>query len=131
MRNQYKVLAEKYSLVVENNNIITSIDQYNEKGMKYITSLLLKRYKGKVKKEILDWIRDNFSRVFIFAGLRGTIDKRFKDVVMVRWENEGTDDYSDEALHRNENEVLDILVNRLSRHMLKRASDEAGIEMDI
>ena len=128
MRNQYKILAEKYSLVKEDSkedmmaglnyltsDIITSTDQ-TEPGMTHITELLLKKFHGKVKRALLDWIRDNFHNVFDwndgeeFDVLTGTIDEMFNEVVMARWENSDEDEDIDEEFKRQENQVLNILI---------------------
>ena len=126
-RDIYKVLAEKYSLVKEDDkedimtglnyltsDIITSTEQA-EPGMIHITELLLKKFRGKVKRTLLDWIRDNFLNVFDwnnaeFEELTGTTDEMFDEVAMVRWENTDSDEDSDEGFKRQENQVLNILI---------------------
>ena len=127
MAHIYKVLAEKYSLVKENDkedimaglnyltsDIITSTEQA-EPGMVHITELLLKKFRGKVERVLLDWIRDNFLNVFDwndeeFQQLIGTTDEMFDEVVMFRWENTDSDEDSDEGFKRQENQVLNILI---------------------
>ena len=127
-RDIYKVLAEKYSLVKEDDkedimtglnyltsDIITSTEQA-EPGMIHITELLLKKFRGKVERVLLDWIRDNFLNVFDWnegeedEQLTGTTDEMFDEVAMVRWENTDSDEDSDEGFKRQENQVLNILI---------------------
>jgi hypothetical protein len=139
MRNQYKILAEKYSLVKEDgkedilaglnyltSDIITSTDQ-TEPGMTHITELLLKKLHGKVERVLLNWIRDNFLNVFDwndneFEQLTGTIDEMFDEVAMVRWENTDSDEDSDEGFKRQENQVLNILIQSYKKNS-KRTHD--------
>ena len=145
MRNQYKILAEKYSLVKENDkedimaglnyltsDIITSTEQA-EPGMVHITELLLKKFRGKVERVLLDWIRDNFLNVFDWnddvddpdAHLTGTTDEMFNGVAMVRWENirmANRREDSDEGFKRQENQVLNILIQSYKKNS-KRTHD--------
>jgi 23S rRNA G2069 N7-methylase RlmK/C1962 C5-methylase RlmI len=101
--------------ITENNKIITSADQYGDPGMKRITDLLLKKNNGKVDRDFLDWIKSNFLTVFNwndaeYEQLTGTIDDMFNEVVLVRWENDDSnDDDSDEEFERQGYQVLDIL----------------------
>ena len=130
-RDIYKVLAEKYSLVKEDDkedimaglnyltsDIITSTEQA-EPGMVHITELLLKKFRGKVERVLLDWIRDNFLNVFDwndeeFQQLIGTTDEMFNEVAIFRWEDSDSDgdsdEDSDEEFKRQENQVLNILI---------------------
>ena len=130
-RDIYKVLAEKYSLVKENDkedimaglnyltsDIITSIEQADG-DVQHITELLLKKFHGKVERALLDWIRDNFLNVFDwndeeFQQLIGTTDEMFNEVAIFRWEDSDSDgdsdEDSDEEFKRQENQVLNILI---------------------
>jgi len=139
MRNQYKILAEKYFLVKEDgkedmmagleyitSDVITSTDQ-TEPGMTHITDLLLKKYNGTVERVLLVWIRDNFLNVFDwnddeFEQLTGTTDEMFNEVAMVRWENSDSDEDSDEGFKRQENQVLNILIRSYKKNS-KRTHD--------
>lgn len=101
--------------ITENNKIITSADQYGDPGMKHITDLLLKKNNGKVNRDFLDWIKSNFLTVFNwndeeYEQLTGTTDEMFREVVVVRWENDdSSDDGSDNEFERQGYTVLDIL----------------------
>ena len=135
MRNQYKILAEKYSLVKEDDkedimaglnyltsDIITSTDQADG-DVQHITELLLKKFHGKVERALLNWIRDNFLNVFDWnvddddvdddEQLTGTTDEMFDEVATSRWDNirmanRREDNHS--GFKRQENQVLNILI---------------------
>jgi hypothetical protein len=89
--------------------------------------LLLKKLHGKVERVLLNWIRDNFLNVFDwndneFEQLTGTIDEMFDEVAMVRWENTDSDEDSDEGFKRQENQVLNILIQSYKKNS-KRTHD--------
>ena len=112
--------------ITENNKIITSADQYGDPGMKRITDLLLKKNNGKVSRDFLDWIKSNFLNVFDwndeeYEQLTGTIDEMFREVVVVRWENDDSnDDDSDNEFERQGYQVLDILKKAYQKDAVSR-----------
>ena len=52
------------ALILESKKIITSPEQYGDPGMRYVVGVILRKYKGKVSREFLDWIKNNLVKVF-------------------------------------------------------------------
>ena len=132
--------------ILENKKIITSPEQYGDPGMRDIVEVALRKYKGKVSREFLDWIKDNLVKVFpnwhykLYKNQKDTtIDEIFYYIALSRLhekEENGVEGYSDEDEMFNEvmDEILDTLV--LSKENEKKRltalnKDNPGIEMDI
>jgi len=129
MRNQYKILAEKYSLVKEDgkedimaglhyltNDVITDAGQYGDSGMERVLNLLLKKYNGKVSKKYLDWIKDNFNEYFVGIEYpEESLDYWFEVVVNMKMDD-GTEKISREYI---ENDILNDLEEYYQKYKIK------------
>ena len=130
--------------ILEDSKIITSPEQYGDPGMRSVVEVALRKYKGKVSREFLDWIKDNFVKVFpnwhynFYKNQEdATIDEIFFQIATM-WmhekaeTNEYTDD--DEAFNQVTDEILDTLERRKKLELKRLAAlnkDNPGIEMDI
>ena len=114
------------SLILESKKIITSPEQYGDPGMRHIVEVALRKYKGKVSRELLDWIKNNLVKVFpnwhynFYKNQKdATIDEIFLGIVMMRFDEKEDPDarYIDDDASFNsvEDEILDeiITLNKL------------------
>jgi len=131
--------------ILESKKIITSPEQYGDPGMRYVVEVTLRKYKGKVSREFLDWIKNNIVKVFPYWHYNyyknqedATIDEIFYQIAIMRMheKEENGEEYSDndEAFNSVTDEILDILLLSKENEKKRLATlnkDNPGIEMDI
>ena len=131
--------------ILESKKIITSPEQYGDPGMRYVVEATLRKYKGKVSREFLDWIKNNIVKVFPYWHYNyyknqedATIDEIFYQIAIMRMheKEENGEEYSDndEAFNSVTDEILDILLLSKENEKKRLATlnkDNPGIEMDI
>ena len=126
--------------ILDSKIIITSPEQYGDPGMRYVVGVILRKYKGKVSREFLDWIKNNLVKVFpewhynFYKNQENaTIDEIFYQIVLMRMheKEENGEEYSDVSVT---NEILDILPISKENEKKRLATlnkNNPGIEMDI
>jgi hypothetical protein len=120
MRNQYKILSEKYSLVKEDgrenmtNDTISDVGQYGDSGMERVISLLLIKYNGKVSRDYLDWIKNNFNEFFVGHNPEeysdSSLDFWFEFIVHMKMDD------TDEEEKKPQDWVKDDILNDLEEY---------------
>jgi len=118
------------SLILESKKIITSPEQYGDPGMRYVVEVALRKYKGKVSREFLDWIKNNLVKVFpnwhynFYKNQEdATMDEIFYQIAMMRLhEKEETDEgYSDDD--ESFNSVSDEIMDDILAPLYKKQKD--------
>lgn len=129
MRNQYKILAEKYSLVKEDDkdnmtsDVISDVGQYGEPGMEHVVSLLLKKHiNGKVSRDFLNWIKDNFNEYFVGHNpveySQESLDYWFEVIVHMKMDD--TDEEEEKPQDWVEDDVLNDLEEYYQEYKIKK-----------
>ena len=120
------------SLILENKKIITSPEQYGDPGMRYVVEVALRNYKGKVSRELLDWIKNNLVKVFpnwhynFYKNQKdATIDEIFYQIAMMRFDEKEDADAryidDDESFNSVSDEILDEIITLNKQQQVKDA----------